>query len=323
MNWAKEAAEAIIDDDAILEEADNKRRSRNAMLTIGALAGITGIGAGIYANRDKISNWYNKNIASPSSSGSIMPSTLGTATTGIATARTLGASKTLGRTKGLGTLINKLRGTQSEIGNQGVINELTHGEAPAKGPVWGQNDTAKPLNNFIAQGSTGQDAGVRKGIASLLHYAQPLRDAAGKLITDPTGKPTYNPESFVRRAVQMSPPVKQPWHQNAEAHSGNEVAAALQHIAKATPATPGERATHEQLLKDIAAKVSPAAAEGAVPHGVAQHRATVGSLGRALADYHKGPGRNATAGRAIGRMGVAAAVPWLVNLAHGALAPDQ
>ncbi len=68
MNWAKHAADAIIDDERELEETERRRRRNKLMLTLGALAGTVGLGAGLYAARKPIGDAINTTFTTPGTS---------------------------------------------------------------------------------------------------------------------------------------------------------------------------------------------------------------------------------------------------------------
>ncbi len=65
MNWAKHAADAIIDDERELEETERRRRRNKLMLTLGALAGTAGLGYGLYAARKPIGEAINSAVSTP------------------------------------------------------------------------------------------------------------------------------------------------------------------------------------------------------------------------------------------------------------------
>lgn len=324
MNWAKEAAQAIVDDDALLQEADEKRRRRNAMLTLGALAGGVGLAGLTYANRGAISDAFNKAVtpapAPPqgivdSITNHISPSGV---LAGAGAGAVLAGSKAVANTRGIGTALNKLRsltGAPQISGLPGALDATKNLEKPAP-TLLGRNDSNASMRQYLSNAEGHPDPQKVQGVQELLTKAINNSPDSHLLNLDPARRPAGGQSTADLPAIpgapvatSASPTSTSLWRRpfsNSQASTGRDIAARLQ----ASDIDP-------VIAKQIAAVLKPGADAGT--RSVAANRSIAGDLGRVLEGQNKAPASGVSLPRVLAGAATGAALPYLLNVGKGAL----
>lgn len=232
MNWAKHAAEAIVDDERELQATEDSRRRKKLLVTLLALSGVAGLGALAYNKREGIGDFLNKSFGDKGTSAADWAKNIalrGTGAAALIAAPRKAVTNRLPWGGGIPALQRDITGVQT-----GAKDLSPSAEALA---AFHKNDpkAIDKLNTMLSD---------PKHVAKLLDAGRQAHNAA-------------NPGS------PMAPPLNTlPWWEQTKANlkgliqgtgitqaqrEGHQLPAALEHLAQAPTRSPLLAATAEKL----------------------------------------------------------------------------